>query len=648
MHWAHEEAGRYRVLLIRIGDDQEEEKDLFCKNLSDNYGIPFPLLRKIVDRCPIVIKKNLPFEKAETLAKTLKSFGATVSIEEKEDFATILLEFQKMAPHWVGLESSHLRRTKSGAWNVLGRARNITEESLNDTWVLIQLFDDLGEFLTFEETPLPINPLPPGEASPFRVFFDGDLSAQRVSIAFKNSSGSPLGAADRRREKEWAEVSEENEGKPQFIDIGQPSGAISLEEYSDAQGQEHPLSEIQVSSPPVEENRGMEGKGEEPDLEETYSSGLEESPLERVSEKEGEREEIMSKGLEEIKGDGGEIVLSHVSSQTPQAPAAPGLPILEEKLETERAFSESECEDSGPFNGLQHAFLVRPESEVVLELREETCHATEEKEKEGLHLFPWMEDFRKSIEDYYQKYRHIFSVWFEMQEKEGELTNSLHSLLTILVHTRFDQMCQPEGALQNTQRVFRKILQPNLLLEEIPPIEGTKFFSGENWRDLFYRALPKLQQVAGEIVEKERWDASDLMRLIQVIPHMGDKNSRMGVRWIGELIPHLVEIDFSSTPVSVGESLYRVASRLGIVDPHYDHYQGRNSSGDLKIQVFAQEAFAQFPMKIEEPMTRVGMKQEEGGHCFPTQPRCDGCLFEAFCPKLYFDFSPSGKGMRGR
>jgi hypothetical protein len=317
-------------------------------------------------------------------------------------------------------------------------------------------------------------------------------------------------------------------------------------------------------------------------------------------------------------------------------------------MEGETLLSESEYNHTGHLNGVKEGLPSLPGSEVSLQLKEESCGTTAEKEKEGLHVFPWMEDFRRSVENYYEKNPNIFSIWFKMQEKGGEFTNSLHSLLTILVHTRFDQMCRAEKALENTQRVFRKILQPNLLLDEIPTLEGTKIFSGENWRDLFYRALPKLQQGAAKILEKESWDASDLMRFIQVIPHMGDKNSRIAARWIGELIPHLVEIDFSNTPISVGESLYRVASRLGIVDPHYDHYQGSNSGGDLKIQMFAKGAFAQFPMKIEEPMSRVGMKEEEGGQCFPTEPRCEGCLFEAFCPKLYLHFNPSEKGVRDR
>ena len=52
-----------------------------------------------------------------------------------------------------------------------------------------------------------------------------------------------------------------------------------------------------------------------------------------------------------------------------------------------------------------------------------------------------------------------------------------------------------------------------------------------------------------------------------------------------------MEVDFSDTPVAIEESLYRVASRLGIVDPHFDYYQGKNSMGDIKIQSFAKIVF---------------------------------------------------------
>jgi hypothetical protein len=200
--------------------------------------------------------------------------------------------------------------------------------------------------------------------------------------------------------------------------------------------------------------------------------------------------------------------------------------------------------------------------------------------------------------------------------------------------------------LENTQRVFRLIVQPNLLLEEVPPLEGPPFASGEIWKELFYRAIPKVQQIGNAILEKNRWRAYDLEQAIQVIPHMGHPNSQIAIRWINKLISDVVELDFSDTSISIDESLYRVASRLGIVDPHFDYYQGRNSMGDIRIQSFAKMAFPQNPVKIEEPMAWIGSGKEQGGHCFPTQPGCEGCLFETFCPKLYIHFNPSEKGMR--
>jgi hypothetical protein len=108
-----------------------------------------------------------------------------------------------------------------------------------------------------------------------------------------------------------------------------------------------------------------------------------------------------------------------------------------------------------------------------------------------------------------------------------------------------------------------------------------------------------------------------------------------------------LEVDFSGTPITIGEGLYRVACRLGIVDPHFDYYQGKNSMGDIKIQSFAKMAFPENPGDLEEPMSWVGRGEEREGHCFPIQPRCEGCLFENFCPKLHPHFNPSEKGMRG-
>jgi hypothetical protein len=116
------------------------------------------------------------------------------------------------------------------------------------------------------------------------------------------------------------------------------------------------------------------------------------------------------------------------------------------------------------------------------------------------------------------------------------------------------------------------------------------------------------------------------------------------------LIPKEVDIDGSTIPISIGEALYRVGARLGVLDPHFDTVQGKSSIGDLKIQAFARMAFPRFPWKIEEPMTWVGIGTEDGGagYCLPTEPHCQGCLFETFCPKLYSDFNPSEKGMTAR
>jgi hypothetical protein len=250
------------------------------------------------------------------------------------------------------------------------------------------------------------------------------------------------------------------------------------------------------------------------------------------------------------------------------------------------------------------------------------------------------------VETFYQTPRDIFSIWFEERRKKGEFENSLHALLTILVHSRFDQGSQSTMALENTQKVFRLMVQPHPLLDEIPPLEGTPFASGEVWRDMFQRALSKVQQIGNAVLAKNKWNALDLERLIQVIPHMGHQNSQMAIRWVSELIPDVVEIDFSDTPITILESLYRVAARLGVVDPDLDYYQGRNSVGDAKIRSFAVTAFPHNPVKVEKPMVRMGSGEEQGGHCFPVQPWCEGCLFETFCPKLYLHFNPSEKGLR--
>jgi len=679
MYRLNQEEGRYRVLLIGIGGNTEEEKDSFCHNLSKHFSISLPLLEKIVDRCPIILKKNLSLKKAETLAKTLKSYGASVSVEERRYLLPISLEFQELVPHQLALESSYLKKPSRGTWSVIGRAKNISDETLSDSWALIQLFDAFEEFITFEEAPLPINPLPPGEVSPFKVVFEGDFTIKRISIAFKNASGQPIPTVDKRKKREWVEVeindesvrfysppwiSKEVEGRSQIIELTEPAEEMVMEK-----GKEIPKETVshlnqEVGSFPGEEIREKQRRDAEEFSEESLSLTLDEDSSERMIEPSAKDFEIapnLPGGNGYPAGDELKIAFER---ETFQSLPPHGSEELEETIEEGEALGDLEPHsyDEEVIEESRVDVSVFEEATQLLEdisegtkeiegeekIEESGKRGVEEEkvEEEETPAFLWIENFRDAVETYYQKPHDIFSIWFEECRKEGEFKNPLHSLLTILVHARFEQGDQSIKALENTQRVFRLIVQPNLLLEEVPPLEGTPFASGEIWKELLYRAIPKVQQIGNAILEKNRWRAFDLEQAIQVIPHMGHPNSQMAIRWINKLIPDVVELNFSDTSISIDENLYRVASRLGIVDPHFDYYQGRNSMGNIRIQSFAKLAFPQNPVKIEEPMAWIGGGKEQGGHCFSTQPGCEECLFETFCPKLYIHFNPSEKGMR--
>ncbi|HMK51745.1 MAG TPA: hypothetical protein VK551_04500 [Thermodesulfobacteriota bacterium] len=656
----HEE-GRYRVLLISIGHNTKEEKESFCENISKNYSIPLPLLKKIINRCPVILKKNLSLTKAETLAKTLKAFGATVIVEER-NLPSLTLEFQELVPHQLALESSTAQKTQRGTWMVQGRARNISDEMLNDTWALVQLFNDLDELIAFEEAPFTINPLPSGEASPFKIVFEGNFYIKRMSIAFKNASGSPVAAVDKRRKREWVEVMiKEGDSrlplssmispgateKPSSFDLPKPSEVVPKQESSEIPRENFVPVEREVPSFDEKEKEEAEEKEEcagEPLLLtlEKPSSEVTSEPSEEILDMSSGL--FMENGYQE--GEGLPKAFEDLPVQIFTPPASEELKEgterdLELEFDRERVSEKTHLDVS-----------VFEEATQLLENISEARGQGEAEEKGGkggeeeTPPVAWMEDFRKAVQTFYEKPRDIFSIWFEGCRKEGAFKNPLHALLTILVHSRFDQGNHSIKALENTQRVFRIIAQENLVLEDIPPLEGTAFASGEVWRELFQRALPKVQQIGNAILEKTRWSAFDLGRLVQVIPHMGHENSGMALRWVNELIPEIVEVDFSDAAVSIGESLYRVASRLGIVDPHFDYFQGRHSMGDIKIQSFAKMAFPQNPVKVEEPMARMGMALEQGGHCFPIQPQCEGCLFETFCPRCHMHFNPSEKGMR--
>jgi len=643
-----QQEGRYRVLLIGVGDNTEAKKDSFCHSISKNYNIPFPQLKKIVDRCPVILKTNLSLRKAELLAKTFKSFGALVSVEESRQIPPISVEFQELAPHRLALESSSLRKSQRGTWSVTGRAKNISDETLNDTWVLIQLFEDFEEFIAFEETPLPINPLPSGQTSPFKVIFEGDLSIKKISIGFKNASGQPIPAVDKRKKRVWVKANMEDEcplsppgmptvfgEKSEAADLPEPLENMIVEKENEIPG-DIPLSLEQEAGPTFgHEIREKQGDAERIS-EESISLPLE--PLEKIMGSSS----ILVKEDGYPGGENSERALGQEASQefTSSLPEEMGKEIEAALDGLELASDEEEGTDESPLD----ASVFQEATQLLKDISESPKEA--QVEEKTVPSFSWIGYFRDAVETFYQTPHDIFSIWFEECRKRGEFKNSLHGLLTILVHSRFDQGSQSNKALENTQKLFRLIAQPNLLLDEIPPLEGTSFVSGEVWRDLFQRALPKVHQIGNAILEKNKWNVFDLERLIRVIPHMGNQNSPMAIRWINELIPDVVEIDLSNAPITIGEGLYRVAARLGIVDPHLDYYQGRNSIADTKIRSFAIAAFPHNPVKVEKPMSWMGGGEERGGHCFPIQPWCDGCLFKTFCPKLYLDFNPSEKGMR--
>jgi hypothetical protein len=647
-----------------IGKNTDEEKESFCVELSAKYSIPRSLLRKIVDQCPIVIKKNVTLHKAESLSRLLKSFGAQVTVEVKRDSPPISLEFQKPELQPLALESASLRKNHGGGWNVIGRAKNIASETLNDIWVLVQLFGDFDEFLTFEEVPLTLNPFPQAETAPFKAIFEGDLSIQKLSITFKNASGMPLAALDRRTKPEWIKVDfDEGDEAVMSIVLTRPSRPIPLEPHKDETKRNTspaPLSrDVQA---PRAESVPLHAEIVEEVVSTPPEKHLEESVLETVSqigeESKTEIDENWENPFESKKKDiaEGRIEAKTTPVEELQRLESVSLPssslaFLEKK---EEEMEEKELDRASEMNRDQEDQPVPFEAplldasafEEASRLIQEISEKNEEKEREPVP-FPWIEEFKKSIESYSQKHPDPFSCWFQSQQEKSEFKDGFHSLITILIHARFDQTDEPLKALENTQRVFTLALNPNTAPAPIPALEGTGFFTGEQWRDLFSRALPKLQQVCHGILERRKWEAFEIQRLIQVIPHMSEKSSRKSVRWISDLTPAVVDIDFATLSVSIDENVYRVACRLGVVDPHFDFYQGRNSMGDRKIQAFAVSAFPKNPSRIEDPMTWIG-RTEEGGHCFPSEPQCQGCLFEAFCQKLCLHFDPSEKGMSHR
>ena len=172
--------------------------------------------------------------------------------------------------------------------------------------------------------------------------------------------------------------------------------------------------------------------------------------------------------------------------------------------------------------------------------------------------------------------------------------------------------------------------------------------TAENWTELFLIALPKLHGLAAKIEEQRNWSAEELLDLMRSsgyrVPYLGVKTSRLAVRWLHELVPYL-KIGMSDFKIPIDILVYRVASRLGIIDPHVDRYYGEGSPADVKIQSFAKLLFPSDPWFLDEALWSTGRRASDGGHCYPTHPNHQGCIFEGICPRTFVDFDPSGIGM---
>ncbi len=662
---------KYRLYLVGVGKNTEAEKESFSQQLSQRYHIPYPLLKRVVDRCPILLKKNMGRKKAESLARILKSFGAETVVEFKREGPPISVEFQNISPQQVALISAFLRSTQSGSWNVVGRVENISGDELRDVWVLTQLFGDFGDFLTFEEVPLCLNPFPPGESVPFKIIFEGDLNVQRVAIAFKSASGRALGVIDRRAESEWrkVEVDEEDEAALS-IDLTRPLPSIPPVAPSMEAPLEQPV-EVPAQRPDEEPQTEPVERPFPRDLSETEeaASSIDTSGGEEVQPRDIEREkapDIATQTFQLVENEGPSSSLEsranedeHVDEGTRTAgeesagettSAAIYPPVCSSEEFAQPGNAEHPNEVPGEKQREEKTELIRSETSCIdAATFEEASRSINEiskeaKDDEAFPSFSRVEEMRTAVHLYYNSAHDAFLTWFRIRRDKGTFGNVLHSVLTILVYARFDQGEGPATPLENTERVFRFVTNAKIGEDEIPALEGTQFFSKDQWRDLFYRAVPKLQQIARGIIEKNVWEALELQRLIQVIPHMSEKSARRAVRWISELVPQ-IEIDFSKMAVSIDEILYRVVCRLGIVDPLFDVNQGPNSMGYLKIQAFSRRLFPEDPSKIELPLGWVGREGNSGGHCLASQPKCEGCLFETFCQKQYLRFDPSEKGM---
>jgi hypothetical protein len=178
------------------------------------------------------------------------------------------------------------------------------------------------------------------------------------------------------------------------------------------------------------------------------------------------------------------------------------------------------------------------------------------------------------------------------------------------------------------------------------PLERGSESRLQKWSELFCRSLPMLQGLSGTIADTRTWGAMELLQRIEKekVPFFGPKTARLAVRWLAELVPE-IHVDMKDAEVPIDFLVYRVASRLAIINPRTDKYWGPGSLAHQKIQEFARHLSPDNPSLLDEPLWMMGRRSKDGGFYFPINPACEqGCIFKDFCSKHHLEQDPSQIG----
>lgn len=261
----------------------------------------------------------------------------------------------------------------------------------------------------------------------------------------------------------------------------------------------------------------------------------------------------------------------------------------------------------------------------------------------------WLDQFCNIILAYNAKRQpDPFMSWFRDKELHGFFSDDVQKVLAVLVDARFDQMTTAENALENTKMVVQAgCLNESIKLKTLPVLIPRQYLSAEDWTKSFVSALPNLQTIALRVVSQRNWKAFELCDLMLreiKTPYLGIKTIRLAIRWLYELLPFL-SIDMESYEIPIDRLVYRVSCRLGLLDPNTDKYSGQGSDADIKLQTLVKRLLPGNQWIFDEPLWSTGRKPVNGGHCYPLNPSCGGCIFGAICPRKFLDFDPAESGM---